>query len=139
MDASPADRLCDARCHEARGPLCECVCGGRNHGAAWQPGGVERVIREAAGELVGKLRGTARQMSLQMNGRQHGMEQTAEQLKKQIDTMSYEDLLRRWRFAESGDPLFVGEVGHYYQETMRRKRAEVGDAAHTAASKRIGW
>lgn len=23
---------CDARCYEAAGPHCDCVCGGRNHG-----------------------------------------------------------------------------------------------------------
>lgn len=23
---------CDARCHEARGPRCTCICGGRFHG-----------------------------------------------------------------------------------------------------------
>jgi hypothetical protein len=24
---------CDARCYEATEPRCECICGGRNHGA----------------------------------------------------------------------------------------------------------
>ena len=24
---------CDARCYEAREPDCDCICGGRNHGA----------------------------------------------------------------------------------------------------------
>jgi len=23
---------CDSKCHKARGPLCNCVCGGINHG-----------------------------------------------------------------------------------------------------------
>ncbi len=23
---------CDARCHNAKGPVCSCVCGGKNHG-----------------------------------------------------------------------------------------------------------
>lgn len=23
---------CDARCHEARGEVCHCICGGANHG-----------------------------------------------------------------------------------------------------------
>ena len=23
---------CDARCHDARGPVCRCICGGRFHG-----------------------------------------------------------------------------------------------------------
>jgi hypothetical protein len=26
---------CDARCMNATGPNCECVCGGANHGASW--------------------------------------------------------------------------------------------------------
>lgn len=25
-------RRCDARCHDAKGHSCRCVCGGRNHG-----------------------------------------------------------------------------------------------------------
>ncbi len=32
---------CDARCYDAREPHCECVCGGRNHGA-----GLERAIEQ---------------------------------------------------------------------------------------------
>lgn len=24
---------CDARCYEATGPVCDCICGGMNHGA----------------------------------------------------------------------------------------------------------
>lgn len=27
---------CDARCYEASEPQCECICGGRNHGAGQQ-------------------------------------------------------------------------------------------------------
>ena len=23
---------CDARCHNAKGPICKCICGGINHG-----------------------------------------------------------------------------------------------------------
>lgn len=30
---TPNNHPCDARCTFARGHLCECVCGGRNHGA----------------------------------------------------------------------------------------------------------
>lgn len=25
-------RRCDARCYDAKGPECDCCCGGRNHG-----------------------------------------------------------------------------------------------------------
>ncbi len=54
-----------------------------------------------------------------------------------IDGASYEDLLRRWRFAPAGDPMFQGETGTYYQDVMARKRKEVGDAGAVAASKAI--
>ena len=39
-------------------------------------------------------------------------------IKNQIDGMSYEDLLRRWRFAPPGVPLFQGDAGvHYSRRT----------------------
>ena len=27
---------CDARCHEAHSPTCDCICGGKNHGVGLQ-------------------------------------------------------------------------------------------------------
>jgi len=60
-------------------------------------------------------------------------------MKKWIDEASYIDLLRKWRFARSGDPFFQGEIGDYYCQVMARKRKEVGDEAHSRASKAIGW
>jgi len=62
-----------------------------------------------------------------------------EETKKQIDDMDYESMLSLWRNAPSGHPMFQGEVGEYYAKVMREKRSQVGDAAHTAASKSIGW
>jgi len=59
--------------------------------------------------------------------------------KKWIDSASYEDLLRHWRNAPSGDPLFMDDTGDYYSKVMKEKRKQAGDAAHTAASKAIGW
>ena len=56
--------------------------------------------------------------------------------KAQIDAMSYEDLLRRWRNAPAGDPIFQGEAGAYYSVVMAEKRKS---ADHVGASKRIGW
>ena len=56
-----------------------------------------------------------------------------------IDAASYEQLLRKWRFTPSGDPLFEGEVGEYYQKAMEKAREAVGPAEAVAASKRIGW
>ena len=37
---------CDARCHEAKKPECDCVCGGRYHGALLQgPAELERRLK----------------------------------------------------------------------------------------------
>lgn len=62
-----------------------------------------------------------------------------EDQKKAIDAMDYVAMLRRWRTAPAGYPLFQGECGKYYAKVMKEKRIEAGGAAHTAASKRIGW
>lgn len=64
---------------------------------------------------------------------------TIEQMKEWIDNALYEELLRKWRFAPSGNPFFIGEVGSYYSKKMAEKRKEVGEAAHITASKSIGW
>ena len=61
------------------------------------------------------------------------------EMKAWIDEASYEDLLRRWRFAPSGDPIFQGEIGDYYTKVMAKKREEIGSEGHTQASKNIGW
>jgi len=42
---------------------------------------------------------------------------TTEELKQEIDGMSYESLLSKWRFAPIGDPMFVEEVGNYYKKS----------------------
>jgi len=57
--------------------------------------------------------------------------------KKTIDSMSYEQLLRRWRFAPAGDPWFQGETGDYWAERMKVLRRKGAD--HVKTSKRIGW
>jgi len=62
-----------------------------------------------------------------------------EALKQYIDSCTYEQLLRRWRFAEIGDPYFQGEVGKYYQQVMNEKAEEIGKKACSKASKDIGW
>ena len=63
-----------------------------------------------------------------------------EQKKKEIDAMPYVALLRKWRFAPAGDPMFQGGTGAYFQKRMSEMRAAPGgDEEHVAASKRIGW
>ena len=61
-----------------------------------------------------------------------------EEIKKQIDDMDYRSMLSLWRNAPSGHPMFQGDVGDYYSEIMKKKREEVGNAAHVAVSKSIG-
>lgn len=60
-------------------------------------------------------------------------------MKKWIDAASYEELLRKWRFASAGSHWFQGEIGNYYQQTMMKKKEEIGDEAATRASKSVGW
>jgi hypothetical protein len=57
--------------------------------------------------------------------------------KEYIDSLSYEELLSRWRFAPIGDEWFQGETGIYWQQRMKELIAQGSD--HVAASKRIGW
>ena len=59
--------------------------------------------------------------------------------KRFIDTSSYPELLHRWRFSWAGsDPIFQGDRGLYYADTMRRIR-EADPEAAIQASKRVGW
>ncbi len=60
-----------------------------------------------------------------------------EENKKHIDSLSYEGLLRHWRFAPVGDPWFQGETGEYWSKRMKELRDRGAD--HIGASKSIGW
>lgn len=60
--------------------------------------------------------------------------------KNHIDNLSYEQLLRHWRFAALGDPWFQGETGDYWNKRMKDLRSKPGgDARHVSSSKAIGW
>ena len=61
-----------------------------------------------------------------------------DEIKAWIDSASYEELLRKWRLAPVGDPIFVGEVGDYYVKRMGEKYDEVGIEEHVRISKKIG-
>jgi hypothetical protein len=62
------------------------------------------------------------------------------QNKAHIDSLSYQGLLSRWRFAPVGDPWFQGEAGKYWGERMKELREKPGgNAKHASASKTIGW
>ena len=60
------------------------------------------------------------------------------ELKAVIDSMSLESMLRRNRFAQTGDVFFQGEIGKYFLERMGKLRDE-NPEEWTAASKKIGW
>jgi hypothetical protein len=57
--------------------------------------------------------------------------------KKDIDSLSYEELLRKWRFAPAGEPWFQGETGDYWAKRMAELREQHPDPV--GVSKRIGW
>ena len=56
-----------------------------------------------------------------------------------IDKASYETLLRKWRFAPTGDPFLQGEVGEYYSKVMFEKRDALPHDQQVRASKNVGW
>lgn len=60
-------------------------------------------------------------------------------MKKWIDSQSYESLLRKWRYAPSGDPMFIGEIGDYYIKVMTQRKKELSTNAQVNISKSIGW
>lgn len=54
-----------------------------------------------------------------------------------IDNASAVELLRKWRFAELGDPMFQDyETTEYYQNMMN---AKIATYAPGYVSKRVGW
>jgi hypothetical protein len=60
--------------------------------------------------------------------------------KAHIDALSYEQLLRQWRFAPSGDPMMQGETGDYLAARMKELRSRPGgQEEHVRASKSVGW
>lgn len=63
----------------------------------------------------------------------------SEEHKNWIDDATYEQLLRKWRHAPVGEPMFQGDTGVYYSTVMNEKRTAIGPIAASDASKRIGW
>ena len=57
-------------------------------------------------------------------------------MQKIIDKMSYEEMLRKWRFTPSGSPFFEGELGQYFKKRMLLLRNFVD---HEEISKKVGW
>jgi len=58
-----------------------------------------------------------------------------------LENASYEEPLRRWRFAPVGDPAFAhnGGTGKLFSEALARKKAELSNDEQVQASKNVGW
>lgn len=59
--------------------------------------------------------------------------------KKEIDNMSYRELLTRWRFGDFGDTIFSGDSGAYFRKVMNKKKNELPVEDQIAISKSVGW
>ena len=64
---------------------------------------------------------------------------TEDGMRDWIDNVDYEILLRRWRFAKSGDKFFQGEIGEYYDNIMREKGLKLSSADRVRINKLVGW
>lgn len=63
------------------------------------------------------------------------MSKTKEELIKEIDDMSYRELLTKWRFTPAGSPYFQGIVGEHFMKQMDEK----APSNISRVSKDIGW
>lgn len=54
--SSGEQHRCDAKCHNAERPDCECMCGGAFHGAG-RDGTLEQKIKEHGDEILERLAG----------------------------------------------------------------------------------
>lgn len=59
-----------------------------------------------------------------------------ETTKNFIDRMTYEEMLKLWRFSPPGSMIFQGETGDYFSKVMKEKKKKVNAAE---ISKKIGW
>lgn len=58
---------CDASCHGAVHPKCVCMCGGRYHGSARQPGGVEQAVRDTWEEAIQEAEQKAKSEGMELD------------------------------------------------------------------------
>jgi len=59
--------------------------------------------------------------------------------KQRIDNMNYEQMLTVWRFGDTGDSLFIGDVGTYFHDELFRRKKLLPHDEVVSISKRIGW
>lgn len=58
---------CDARCHNAKGSKCKCMCGGKYHGSANRPGGVEQAVKDNWEEAIEDAEKKAQEQGMQLD------------------------------------------------------------------------
>lgn len=58
---------CDAKCHNAKEPKCECMCGGRYHGAGLKDGGVQEIQRECWEEILEEAKARATEQGFELS------------------------------------------------------------------------
>ncbi len=58
---------CDAKCHSAVREKCDCMCGGRYHGAGLQAGEIERRQREFGREILEAAEARAKAQGLEVD------------------------------------------------------------------------
>lgn len=56
-----------------------------------------------------------------------------------IKNATYEQLLRKNRFASIGDSMFIGELGTFFMKTMKVKKQDLTNEEQVKISKKIGW
>jgi len=64
---------------------------------------------------------------------------THDELTHWINTATYVELLRKWRFAPSEDAMFQDEIGVHFAFTLAHRRKEIGAVAAIAASNLVGF
>ena len=74
---------CDAKCHGAILPTCQCMCGGRYHGSALQPGGVKQAVSDFGVEVLEQAESPTRVAGTAADGLQMGRSELAVLLRRE--------------------------------------------------------
>jgi len=66
-NSSGERKSCNALCHNATHPKCVCICSGRYHGSAHQPGGVEQAVKDTWEEAIQEAEEKARAEGMELD------------------------------------------------------------------------
>lgn len=64
---------------------------------------------------------------------------TDQELWDWTDNATYEELLKKWRFAKDGDPLFRCGMGRHFSDVMFKRKAALPPGEAARISKKVGW